>query len=149
MRLRKNQKLEVVRIFEYVVAGGAFFWSGYLVFFIADKGFHWSLWWAKLAANITGVTVNFILERYWVFGGKSRRKSTTQVTGRYLVITGVNFVIDYFIIFGLKTIGITPYIGQFISAGFFTVWNYLWYRFWVFAVVRRKKRTTKGRRIGR
>jgi hypothetical protein len=35
-------------------------------------------------------------------------------------------------IWGLKSIGISPYVGFFISAGFFTAWNYLWYRFWVF-----------------
>jgi putative flippase GtrA len=39
---------------------------------------------------------------------------------------------DYGIVAGLKAAGITPYIGQFISSGFFTVWNYFWYRFWVF-----------------
>ncbi len=36
------------------------------------------------------------------------------------------------IVGGLRAIGITPYIGQFISSGFFTVWNWLWYSMWVF-----------------
>jgi hypothetical protein len=42
-------------------------------------------------------------------------------------------LIDYGIVGGLERIGITPYIGLFVAAGFFTAWNYLWYRFWVFA----------------
>jgi hypothetical protein len=29
-------------------------------------------------------------------------------------------------------IGISPYYGMFIAAGYFTIWNYLGYRFWVF-----------------
>jgi hypothetical protein len=41
-------------------------------------------------------------------------------------------MIDYLIILGLKKIGISPYIGQFVSAGFFWGWNFFWYRFWVF-----------------
>lgn len=133
LRLKKNQKTELVRFVEYCITGGAYFWSGYAVFAFCDKGLHWSLWWAKLSANIVGVSVNFALERWWVFRGKAARKNITQVTWRYVAITGVNFVLDYYIIRGLKSVGITPYIGQFISAGFFTGWNWFWYRFWVFS----------------
>ena len=146
MAIKKWQKLELKKIIEYVVSGGAYFWSGYLVFFIADKKLGLGLWWAKLLANIVGVTVNFILERWWVFGGKDKRKNINQVTGRYVFITLVNFVIDYFIVRGLKSIGISPYIGQFFSAGFFAVWNYLWYRFWVFACVEKSTKVNWKKR---
>lgn len=115
-----------------MISGGAYFWTGYLVFFVCDKALGLSLWWSKLAANILGWLVNYMLQRYWVFKNPELKKHQTQVTGRYAVITLVDFVLDYFIIRGLKAIGITPYIGQFISSGFFTVWNYLWYKFWVF-----------------
>lgn len=145
VRLKKGQRKELIRIVEYMVSGGAYFWSGYLMFFALDKGLHWSLWWAKLTANVTGWTVNYVLQRYWVFNNPSLAKNTTAVTGRYIFITLVDFVLDYFIILGLKTIGITPYIGQFISSGFFTVWNYLWYRFWVFP----EKFATSAKRLPR
>jgi putative flippase GtrA len=52
--------------------------------------------------------------------------------GKYTALTLVNLALDYAIIWGLKQIGISPYIGFFLSAGFFTVWNYVWYRLWVF-----------------
>jgi putative flippase GtrA len=52
--------------------------------------------------------------------------------GRYIGIESIGFVLDYTIIASLKAIGITPYIGFFISAGFFTVWSFLWYKYWVF-----------------
>ncbi len=132
LKLRKKQKREVRRIVEYMVSGGAYFWSGYLMFFALDKGLGLSLWWAKLLANITGWIVNYMLQRYWVFNNPKLAKHQTEVTTRYLTITGVNFVLDYLIVNSLRTIGITPYIGQFVSSGFFTMWNYLWYRFWVF-----------------
>lgn len=129
---RTNNKRELIRIAEYMVSGGAYFWSGYAMFFFADRVFGWNLWWAKLASNLFGWTINYLLQRYWVFNNPKLNTNKTAVTGRYLVITAVDFVLDYFIIKGLKSIGITPYIGAFISSGLFTVWNYLWYRFWVF-----------------
>jgi len=146
-RLRKKQKREIRRITEYMISGGAYFWSGYLMFFVMDKGFHLSLWWAKLASNLTGWIVNYLLQRYWVFRNPKLAKHQQEVTERYMILTGVNFVVDYLIVAGLKSIGITPYIGQFVSSAFFTVWNYFWYRFWVFPdKYPRKVRKTMRRR---
>ncbi|OGL36737.1 hypothetical protein A3E49_00560 [Candidatus Saccharibacteria bacterium RIFCSPHIGHO2_12_FULL_49_19] len=142
MAKRKNKggRNRYIQFVEYMVSGGAYFWTGYLVFAILWSGLDWSLWWAKLAANIAGWTVNFMLQRYWVFRNPALKGHLGDVTGRYIFITLVDFVLDYFIILGLKNIGITPYIGQFISSGFFTVWNYFWYRFWVFPEHLAKKR---------
>lgn len=129
---KKRQRKLFIQFIEYMISGGAYFWVGYLIFFIADKGLGLSLWWAKLAANIVGWTVNFLLQRYWVFKNPHLEGQLAQTSARYIFITLVNFVLDYLIVAALKSAGITPYIGQFISSGFFTVWNYLWYRFWVF-----------------
>lgn len=115
-----------------MVTGGAYFWSGYLMFFVLDKGLGLNLWWAKLLANITGWLINYVLQRYWVFNNPALAKNQTEVTGRYIIITLVDWVLDYAIVAGLKSVGITPYLGQFASSGFFTVWNYLWYKYWVF-----------------
>ena len=131
-KLSKNNKIELIRIVQYMVSGGAFFWTGYIVFFICDKAIGLNLFWAKLIANITGWIVNYILQRYWVFNNKDLKKNQKKVTGKYIVITLVNFGLDYLIVAALKSAGLTPYLGQFISAGFFTVWNYLWYKLWVF-----------------
>ncbi len=130
--MKKKKAREVKRITEYLVSGGAYFWSGYAAFFVCDQVFHFNLWWAKLSANLFGWTVNYILQRYWVFNNPKLSKHQLDVTTRYIFITLVNFVLDYFIIYALKLAGISPYIGQFISAAFFTVWNYIWYRLWVF-----------------
>ena len=136
---KQNNRKELIRVVEYMISGGAYFWTGYGVFFVADKVFHLNLWWAKLAANIIGWIVNYILQRYWVFQNSKLNKQTTKVTTRYAVITLVDFVIDYYIVLGLKNAGITPYIGQFASSAFFTVWNYFWYRFWVFPEALKQK----------
>lgn len=138
-KLPKN-KQEFVQLVQYSITGGAWFWSGYLMFALCDQVFGLSLFWAKLIANLFGLTVNFVLERLWVFDDHKRRvKKLTIVTERYIFITIANLFIDYLIVRILRdSFGITPYIGQFISAGFFWGWNYLWYRYWVFATNTKK-----------
>src|SRR5260221_11585277 len=131
-KLRKNQRREVTRFVEYIISGGAYFWSGYAMFFALDKGLHWSLWWAKLSANVFGWTINYLLQRYWVFNNPSLAKHKTKVTGRYIFITLVDFMMDYLIVAGFKLIGITTYIGQFVSSGFFSFLDYLWFKILVF-----------------
>jgi putative flippase GtrA len=136
MKIKKHTKKLLTQIAEYLVAGGAWFWSGYfiIVFLTPVIG----LWWANLIGNGVGLTVNFLLERYWVFRGSKGRK-LTEVTWKYAVFTTVNFLINYLILKSLQNIGIDVAIGQFIAAGFFTVWNYVWYKYWVFKETRVKK----------
>ena len=115
-----------------MISGGAYFWAGYATFFFIDKIVGGSFFWAKSISTLVGWSVNYLLQRYWVFDNPKLKKHQTEVTNKYVIITLVDFVMDYFIVFGLKQVGITPYIGQFVSSGFFTIWNYLWYKLWVF-----------------
>jgi putative flippase GtrA len=140
---KHKKKNQLQQFIEYMISGGAYFWSGYATFFFIDKGLGLAFFWAKSVSTLVGWTVNFILQRYWVFKNPELAKHQTQVTGRYIFITVVDFVLDFLIVYGLKLIGISPYIGQFISAGFFTVWNYLWYKFFVFPDTFKKKKPQK------
>jgi putative flippase GtrA len=148
---KKSKKSSVIiQFIEYMVSGGVYFWVGYLSFALfygvhsnnfTFEGLGWSLWWSTITSNIIGWTANYLLQRFWVFSNKDLKGHATQVTGRYIFITLVDFVLNYFILFGLKQVGITPYIGQFISSGFFTVWNWFWYKYWVFPQHMKKHRT--------
>ena len=129
---KKQQRKAIIQFVEYMISGGAYFWSGYALFAYLWSGLHWSLWWATITSNVFGWSVNYILQRFWVFNSKSLKGHQTQVTSRYIIITLVDFVLNYLILYSLRQVGITPYIGQFISSGFFTIWNYLWYKYWVF-----------------
>lgn len=149
MKVTKKQAKEAKRITEYMISGGAYFWSGYLAFFLLDKGLGAAFFWAKSISTLIGWTVNYLLQRYWVFRNPSLAKHQTEVTGRYMFITVLDFVLDYLIVYGLKVVGITPYIGQFISAGFFTVWNYIWYKWWVFPEKFKKKTVKKRQGVAR
>lgn len=143
----KKQRKPVIQFVEYMVSGGVYFWVGYFLLDYLYYALHWSLWWATIVSNVVGWSVNFVLQRYWVFNNKALKSHLTEVTGRYIFITLVDFLLNYAILYGLKLIGITPAIGQFISSAFFTAWNYVWYRFWVFPekFAKKKKIITPAR----
>lgn len=137
--LRRTQQKELKRIIEYMISGGAWFWSGYILIVILDN--HIGLFMANVIGQTVGISLNFLLERYWVF--KTKRPAALIVaTQRYIIYTALNaYLLNYLILQVLKNGGIDPEFGQFIAAGFFTVWNYIWYKAWVF------KGKSKPRRI--
>ena len=135
MKTIKNSqriKKEVKRFIKYMIGGGIYFWLGYGIFALGYSVFHWSWFPAKILADLVGWTSNYFIQRYWAFSDQVHL-SELQHVGRYITIESVGFVMDYLIIWWLVSIGITPYIGFFISSGFFTVWSYLWYKYWVFS----------------
>lgn len=131
--MNRKQRKERIRIAEYLVSGGAWFWSGYGVFALLYGVFGVDIVPAKIISYIVGLVVNFLLQRFWVFESRDARKQLDVVTGRYVALSVMNLGIDTLIVWSLSKAGLTPYLGQFVSAGFFTVWNYIWYKLWVFA----------------
>jgi putative flippase GtrA len=129
--MKKPSKHETLRFGKYLVGGSAYFWIGYGVFAVCYTGLGWAWLPAKIAADIIGWTSNYLVQRFWAFSDRIHF-SEMKHAGRYVFIESIGFVLDYAIIWGLNAIGITPYIGFFLSAGFFTIWSYLWYKYWVF-----------------
>lgn len=137
--MNKKQRKELTRFGEYMVGGGVWFWSGYIIIVVLTAN-DVSLFWANFAGNAVGITLNFIIERYWAFK-TSRPTNIAVATWRYIIYTVLNaFVLNYLILKGLRSVGIEPAIGQFIAAGFFTIWNYIWYKAWVFKGEEKHKR---------
>jgi len=136
-RNRKLKKL-AVQFGQYMISGGVWFWSGYVLIILLDN--HIGLFAANFVGNAVGITLNFILERYWVFR-TSKPAQLGIATARYVVYTALNaFLLNFFILYGLRErAGIQPEVGQFIASGFFTVWNYVWYKQWVFKKAEHKK----------
>lgn len=146
IRIKKKQKREARQFAEYMVSGGAQFWSGYAAYAVFDIVLGMPFWWAKSISYFLGVSVNYVLERFWVFKRKRVTKKQIETSaGKFYLLMFVNFLLDLGIVGGLRELGITPYIGQFISAGFFTVWNYLLFKLWVFAKERPARRAARIR----
>jgi len=136
---RSISRKDVIQFLEFMVGGTTYFWSGYIVFAICYSGFHWDWLPAKMAADVVGLTFNYLIQRYWTFNSRKLTHHEGRTVGKYGVVSAMNLVLDYLIIAGLKAVGISPYLGFFISAGFFTIWNYVWYKFWVFIGNAKKK----------
>lgn len=130
INLRPSRK-EVIRFLKYMAGGGLYFWIGYGVFALCYSGFGWSWFPAKIAADVVGWTANYFVQRFWAFSDQVHL-SEMKHAGRYVIIEAVGFVLDYVIIWGLNEVGVSPYIGFFLSSAFFTVWSYFWYKHWVF-----------------
>lgn len=129
--LNKKQRKEATRFVEYMISGGVWFWSGYIII-VALTAQDVPLFWANFVGNAVGITLNFLISRYWVFRTK-RPEKLGETTKRYVIYTGLNaFLLNWLILQGLRGIGIEPAIGQFIASGFFTIWNYYWYKVYVF-----------------
>jgi putative flippase GtrA len=122
---------ELPRFVKYLAGGWLYFWVGYAVFALCYSGLGWDWLPSKILADAIGWSLNYLVQRFWAFSDRVTLSEMQHAT-RYVAIESFGFVLDYLIIWGLKSIGITPYIGFFISAGFFSVWSYLWYKYWVF-----------------
>lgn len=129
----------VVQFLEYMAGGTVYFWSGYVTFALCYSGFAWNWLPAKMAADAVGWTLNYLVQRYWAFNTASLQHHEGRAIGRYALVSAGNLALDYVIIWWLQAMGVSPYVGFFISAGFFTVWNYFWYRFWVFFAKRNQE----------
>ncbi len=140
MSISKKTRKVVVQFAEYMITGGVWFWSGYILIVLLDD--HIGLFAANLVGNSVGITFNFLLERFWVFRTK-RPAKLAVMAWRYLIYTALNaFLLNYAILYGLREyVDIKPEIGQFIASGFFTIWNYIWYKQWVFKGKERPRRT--------
>lgn len=137
-KIKRRTRKELTRVGEYMVSGGVWFWSGYIIIvYLSDKI---DLFWANFIGNAVGITLNFLLERYWVF--RTKQATAVVVTAwRYVIYTALNaFLLNYLILKWLRGMGIEPEVGQFAAAGFFTFWNYLWYKAWVFKGREKPKR---------
>ncbi len=135
----KKLKKLAIQFGEYMISGGVWFWSGYVIIVFLDD--HIGLLAANFIGNAVGITLNFIINKYWVF--KTKKKSqNNDTTWRYIIYTALNaFLLNYLILYGLREkLSIDPAIGQFIASGFFTLWNFYWYKVWVFKGVEKQKR---------
>jgi len=123
---------------KYMTGGGLYFVVGYAVFALCYSGLRWDWFPSKIISDVIGWGLNYLVQRLWAFKDQIHL-TEMQHAGRYVFIESIGFVMDYLMIWGLRAIGITPYIGFFISAGFFTVWSFFWYKYWVFPETGGKK----------
>ncbi|MGB4759552.1 MAG: GtrA family protein [Candidatus Saccharimonadales bacterium] len=131
-RLKRPTKRGVIQFIYYNLGGVAFFLSGYLVFVLLYGVLHWWWWVAKGIADLVGWGLNYLIQRYLAFNEESKQQSQRKLISKYVGFSLLNVLIDYALVAGLYFLGVSPFLGLWISSIFFTIWKYLWYKFWVF-----------------
>lgn len=159
MKQKQKKKKQLIRLavdfIKLQLAGNVLFWGTYIGYFVLNNVYHWAELPALMVASTIAHILFFIVDKEWVFADKSGRRKTNAEVLRFLAFMGFNYALNIVIIETLsRYAGIEPEIGQFIAAAFFTAWNFLGLRFWVFPVPQHhaitvhipKKEVTRGRR---
>lgn len=131
MGSKKPTRKLLLHIVEYMVGGGLWFWAGYIIIVLLDDKI--GLEWANVVGQTVGITLNFIVQKFWAFRTSNQEKIEFTAI-RYVIYTVLNaYLLNYLILkfFEIQW-GIGPEISQFIASAFFTFWNYWWYKVWVF-----------------
>jgi hypothetical protein len=131
----RNEKSR--RITEYMISGGAFFWSGYVVLL----GINWwlgeeYLWLSTTASYIVGWVCELrFCSATGCFNNPRLAKHQSEVTTRYVIISAVNLALNYVIIEAWVFVRLfLSRVGPFVASGFFSPsGNYFWYKLWVFS----------------
>ncbi len=138
--MAKNKKAQKKRWFkpfiEFIkvqIAGNVLFWVTYLSYFVFDSLASVPYPISFIMATITGNIVFFMVDRHWIYNSHNGKRKSSREVSRFIIFMTLNFFLNIFIVQALNDyLGISPYIGQFIAAAFFTVWTFLGLHFWVF-----------------
>lgn len=144
MAKKKNIIKLLVEFIKLNIAGNVLFWGTYFGFALFHGIFGWSELPALATASILAHGLFFIVDKKWVFVDKTGRRKTSGELIRFGVFMGLSYFLNIGIIFSLSEYAdVTPYIGQFIAAAFFALWNFIGLRWWVFKEMRHQAITVK------
>lgn len=104
------------------------------MFALLDKVFMFDIALALFVATVIANALFFYIDDRWVFANnRGKRKTTTEIV-KFIVFMTFSATFTFFITWQLHNqFGITPYIGQFISAAISTLLTFTGLKFWVFA----------------
>ncbi len=146
MTEKKRKKLlkYVVEFVKLQLTGNILFWGTYGGYFALHELMEVGEVAALATASIFAHVLFFVVNKEWVFDDKTGKRKTSQEVTRFVMFMGLNYFINLGIITGLSHyFGISPYIGQFIAGFFFTAWNFIGLRFWVFQEIQHHALSTK------
>jgi putative flippase GtrA len=130
--MQKLSKKSVWQFLKYNFGGFVYFWTAWaIITFLTDSLGSVQ---AYLLGNFVGLSLNYLVQRFWVF---SEGQQTLLNSGwKFIVLTIVNLVLGYYLLQLLVGLSVPLWLAQFGNAGFFMVWNWVWYKYWVFREVK-------------
>ncbi|HPR09616.1 MAG TPA: GtrA family protein [Candidatus Saccharibacteria bacterium] len=131
--MRRPSKATWLQFLYYNLGGTAFFVVGYAVFALLYGLLHFDWVVAKVVSDGLGWLSNYGVQRYLAFHRSTRGQSHLALMKRLIPLSLFDIPLDYAIVGGLKWLGVSPFIGLVVSSAFFTIWKWIWYKYWVFA----------------
>lgn len=148
-KIKKQFTLKnLIQFIKLQLAGNVLFWGTYIGFFVLYEIAEQPEVLSLALASVVAHAAFFFVDKKWVFHeGEGRRKTGVELR-RFIIFMGINYFINLGIITGLSHyFDISPYIGQFISAAFFTFWTFIGLKYWVFRkprLLRRKNGSSRS-----
>lgn len=136
-KTKKNLWRNAVQFVKLQLAGNILFWITYFGYAVGDLFFKTDTWIAIAVSSIFAHVLFFVVDKNWVFSDKTGKRKTSGEIIRFVMFMGLNYFLNLGIVVGLENyLHVTPYIGQFIAAFFFTFWTWAGLKFWVFRAAR-------------
>ncbi|MFZ1483998.1 MAG: GtrA family protein [Candidatus Saccharimonadales bacterium] len=131
-QIDKPSRATVIQFAYFNLGGLVFFVVGYALFALMYGllGWHWLI--SKAIADLVGWVCNYFIQYYLAFGEATKNEGHKEALSKHTAFSMMNIVIDYAIVGGLNLLGVSPFLGLWISSLFFTVWKWVWYKRWVF-----------------
>lgn len=126
------------QIIRFLIAGLATTTADYGTFLLLKNLIGTGLFVASLASLAAGFVVSFTINRLWVFGADSRhsKQSGWLQLVMYSALFSFNVAFTYLFIGQLELMGIEAYKSKIIAIGLITIWNFVFYKKFIFKVRR-------------
>lgn len=132
---KQNKKLPALAV-EFVklqLSANILFWGTIGGLFLLYEIAGWGQTIALATASIVAHILFFLVNKEWVFDDITGKRKTSREIVRFVLFMGLNYIINLGIVTGLGYyFGLNPYLGQVVAALFFTVWNFVGLKYWVF-----------------
>lgn len=152
-RLPVKKRRLAIGAFEFIklqLAGNIPFWGTYSINFILDKGLKVDTFQSLLVATVLSYAAFFFVSDRWVFNHSRSNRHTATNAWRFVIFMSITALITFNITWYLhQLLGISIYIGQFISAALSITWTFVGMKFWVFAPIKKKTTHRKKQRAVR
>ncbi|HSX27964.1 MAG TPA: GtrA family protein [Candidatus Saccharimonadales bacterium] len=116
-------------VHRYLAVGIATLGIDYGLLLLFYHGFHAALAAATTIGFLTGLTVNFLLNKFWTFDAvPSGAKHNARQAFFYALLVGFNLGFTNLFILYFQKIHIGPEVSKLVTTAVITLWNYVLYQ---------------------
>src|SRR6266702_1621775 len=112
---------------KFLAVGLLSFGVDYGLLLISLYVFHINLAIATTGAYLSGLALNFILNKLWTFEAPKGAKQSARQATQYALLVAVNLVTTNFIVETAQRAGVGPELSKPLATGFIMVLNYILY----------------------